>query len=316
MKNMGFNSQSGKSLIEMLVVLAIVGVLVTFGAAQFADSDSNLQRQNIAREFKVSLERARFDSVKRRATEISKRARVIITSPTSFSVITDSNQNGTVSNSDGTIESVDRKEVDFGSRSDVQIAGNNLVYPVTIMFDQRGHITATNGAIPAQNITPMFVFCNGPCALSTANETNANIVIISATGTVAMLKGGETLPTFQSPSVTSIGSTVQINPLLAVWENSTTESPTPNPTPTPTATPTATPTPTPTATPTPTPTPTATPTPTPTETPNPTPTPTTTPTPTPTPTSGANACAYGQKPSQTGCICYAPMTVRSSGRCQ
>jgi hypothetical protein len=28
------------------------------------------------------------------------------------------------------------------------------------------------------------------------------------------------------------------------------------------------------------------------------------------------ACLYDQRPAITGCTCYAPMTVRSSGKCR
>ena len=57
--------QAGVSLIEVLIVLVIVAVLVTIAIAQFSRPKEVFQRQNIAREFKVALERARFDSVKR-----------------------------------------------------------------------------------------------------------------------------------------------------------------------------------------------------------------------------------------------------------
>lgn len=50
-------------------------------------------------------------------------------------------------------------------------------------------------------------------------------------------------------------------------------------------------------------------------TPTPTPVPTPTPTPTPSPSPTPRACARGERPAQTGCVCQPPMWVRSSGRC-
>ena len=46
--------ESGVSIIEVVIVLAIIAILVTFAVASFRSSGSNLTRQNIAREFKVS----------------------------------------------------------------------------------------------------------------------------------------------------------------------------------------------------------------------------------------------------------------------
>ncbi len=76
--------------------------------------------------------------------------------------------------------------------------------------------------------------------------------------------------------------------------------------------------PTPQITPTPTPSPTPIPTPSPTPVPTPTPktSPTATPSPTPIPTPTPFACAKNEKPSQTGCTCYAPYSVKSNGKCK
>ncbi len=52
---------------ELLIVLAIAAVLVTASVALFGRTTANIQRQNAARQFKNYLERARFDSIKRRA---------------------------------------------------------------------------------------------------------------------------------------------------------------------------------------------------------------------------------------------------------
>jgi prepilin-type N-terminal cleavage/methylation domain-containing protein len=88
-----FTSQSGTTLVELIVVLVIISVLVSFAVAQFGSSKKNLERQNIVRELKVSLERARFDSVKRRAVNVNEKAKITIHNATSFSFSTDLNQN-------------------------------------------------------------------------------------------------------------------------------------------------------------------------------------------------------------------------------
>lgn len=282
-KDVELSNQSGKSVIEMFIVLAIAGIILTFAVSQFGRSGSNLDRQNIAREFKVSLERARFDSVKRRAANPADMARVVITSPTSFALLTDSNQNGTIE------EGAETRITTFGNRSDVRIVGSDLIFPIRIMFDQRGHARVFNSAAPPVEITPQFIFCNA-CSLLTANSANSNSVNVSATGTVAMLTGGDALPTFDDPTVTNVSNTAQVNPNLAVWGAETLATPTPDPTVTPVETPT--------------------PAETPTETPTGTPTPTPTPVPTPV------ACAIGARPATDNCQCVEPLYLHANGRCR
>ena len=277
---------------EILIVIVILAILVTFAVAQFGRSRVTFQRQNIAREFKVNLERGRFDSVKRNASDTTVMARVVINNPTSFSVTTDLNQNNV-------LDASDTRTVNFSNNSNVKIVLEDGIFPVTITFDHRGQITSLDSSTPKKSVT-RFIFCTDNCTAATATKTNANIITVSPTGTVAMLAGGETQPNFTSPSVT--GGGYQINPDLLIQVNSV--DPIISPTPAPSVSQTPTPTPTPTPISTPTPTPTA------------TPSPTATPLPTATPTPLPNACAYGQRPRDTGCVCQAPRWVRGNGKCQ
>ncbi len=275
-----FNSQSGISLLEVLVVVVVSAVLVTLAVAKIGSSRNNLQRQNIARQLKVYLERARFDSVKRRATKADDMARVTIESATAFSLATDLNQNGK------TTDATDVQRVDF-SGSDIKFVGI-ANYPITVSFDRRGQITVTNGS-------PNFTICNA-CTVTTATSANANILWVSPTGTISMTAGGESQPTFQNPAVQPIDSNSDIREFVLVKNGiGTTTNPTPTPTPIPTPTPTATPTPT----------------------PNPSPTATPTPVPTPTPTPRPATCLRNQRPAQDNCTCNGPgMSVRGNGKCQ
>ncbi len=306
--------QKGASLTEVLIVLTIGSILFVVAASQFGQSDKNLTRQNIAREFKVSLERARFDSVKRRPSNSAEQSRVTILSATSFSYTVDRNQNGRLDTPGETLT------VDFGNRSNVRITGTNFVFPITISFDARGEITVTNGTTPPV-ISPIFYFCNGSCTVATADNQNANKIYVSPTGTVIMMGGGDVLPTFAAPSVTTVTSTTAVNPLLAVWTDpaaSPTASPSGTPTPSPTQSPnsspsaTATATATSTSTSTPTPVSTGTPVSSPVATATPVSSPTVAPTANPSPS--PVACAYGERPPP--CVCQAPRWIRQNGKCQ
>lgn len=312
MKSAGFYSESGKSLIEMLVVVAVTGILVTVALTKTDRAQSNLQRQNLAREFKVNLERARYDSVKRRPGTENEMSRITINDSASYDVFTDLNQ-------DGSRQDSEVREVRFSNSARVKILGDNLIFPINIRFNRFGQVITRNGI--NADIDPVFTFCEGECTAETANAENANVIWLSPTGTVAMTVGGEARPTFQNPVLAGGGSVGDdVNEWVAVANENSDGIPMPtatpwyNGSPTPTATPAATATPTPNATPTASPTasPSATATPTPTATPTATPTPTPTATPTPTP---ANYCSSGQRPAQNGCICQLPMTVRQNGKC-
>lgn len=306
--------QKGASLIELLVVLAIGSILVTAAASQLGRSDKNLIRQNIAREFKVSLERARFDSVKRRPATPAEESKVTVLSATSFSYNTDLNQNGRLDNPGETIT------VDFANRSDVRITGTNFVFPITVSFDAKGEITVTNGTSPPE-ISPIFYFCNGACTVATANSENANKIYVSSTGTVIMMNGGDVLPTFAAPAVTVMTPYDNVNRYLAVWTDSagsSTSSPSGTPTPSPTQSPISSPTSTAssTATATATSTSTATPMATATAAPSATATPISSPmaSATATATPSVIECTYGERPPP--CVCVSPMSIRRSGKCQ
>jgi Tfp pilus assembly protein FimT len=241
----GSNSQSGKSLIEILIVVVLAGVLTTMAVSTMGGSQTDLVRQNLAREFKVNLERARFDSVKRRAVAADDMARITITANNAYSVLTDLNQNGSLSNAE-------ERQINF-SRTGIRIVGTSLSFPVTIRFSRTGTVTAVNSSGNAVGLT--FFFCEVGCTAANANVNNASLISLSTNGTVSFLNGGQTVPTFTNPAVSNIGSNTGVNPWVTTPPEAP-NSPTPTPTATPTATPTPTPTPTPTAQPTPTPTPT------------------------------------------------------------
>lgn len=207
-------SERGYSLIEIMIILVITAVLVTFVVARFGNAKAQFGRQNISRELKVNLERARFDSVKRRPTlaDGSDKAEVKILNASSFSVKIDMNQDGTL------VGATETKTVDF-TASDVRIVGSGgaLVYPITIRFDRYGRIEAKDNSATPQNITPIFTVCGGKCTTdANVNAANADVIYVSPSGTVAMLNGGESKPSFAAPNVSVVIADTTINDDLRV----------------------------------------------------------------------------------------------------
>lgn len=274
--NLAPRSEEGFSLIEILIVLAILGVIVTFAVLALGRSSEVIDRQNIAKEFKVALERARFDSVKRRPATCEDMSRVEILSATSFRYITDTNQDGTLQ------PDQEFRVVNFGDRSQVKIVTDPaIVFPITIRFDLRGHTSSGPCNVQTEATTPTH-FCETGC--SVLNNSNSTSIYVSPTGTVSLLSGGEDVPIFEDPNVTQVSSNSGINQYLAVWTGTP-------PTPTPVGTPieTGTPDPEPTI---------------PSEEP--------TPEPTPLPTCSRNQ-RPGNPPT---CACLPPYFVQGNGQCK
>lgn len=195
--------QKGFSLLELLVVVAILGVLAALAIPGFTKAQVQFQRQNVARQMKIYLERARFDSVKRNASTFNEMAKLIIHSPTSFSSILDTNHNGT-------LELNEIHLISIPVSNGVKIVGGNLIFPITITFDHRGQAKAINGS--NADITPTFIVCENNCTFATADKTNSNTLSISPTGTVAMVEAGQIFFDRAVPNATSVGTALNIDP--------------------------------------------------------------------------------------------------------
>jgi len=186
--------QSGFSLIEIFIVLVMIGILSTLALMQLGRSRVDLQRQRIAREFKVYLERARFDSVKRRAETTTERASIMLTSQSSFTVSLDFD-------GDGVMRANETRVVNFADRSDAVIqVSDAYTWPVRVEFDRRGLVTATQGWVnpsnPGSPITPLFEICSD-CSDASMNTTR---ISISSSGTVAELRQGQDPQALPTPT--------------------------------------------------------------------------------------------------------------------
>ena len=193
-------AQRGVTLTELLIVIIIIGIVSTFALMQRGSANEQFQRQNVARELKVAFERARFDSVKRRAECSGVQAKVVVNA-TNFTLWTDKD-------ADGTPESSETESTDFSGQN-IVVSGPGFSLPVTVSFNQRGEVTATDGTVSSTN--PGFFVCNGVSCPGTPTNGDTNKVYVTQTGTVDLIGGGESLPSFGAAGGTVVGTSDEIN---------------------------------------------------------------------------------------------------------
>ena len=207
MNRIAFRKQPGFSILELLMVIVVIVILATIGIVMFRGATTDFERQRIVREFKVYLERARFDSVKRRATTEAQMSKVVLNGPFSFTARLDFNN-------DGVLSPEEERLVDFTSRSSTRIVvSDTLNYPVKILFDRRGHVTTTDST--SSPVDPIFTICSN-CSSATPDTT---VLSLSTTGTVAIIRNGVLPSAMPTPSLAN-SSPPTLNCYVLVVSNS------------------------------------------------------------------------------------------------
>ncbi len=163
--------ESGFSILEMVIVLAVAGVLATLAVAQQRAQTS--MRVTTSRQLLAQyLEKARLDSKRRRAATVAEMASVRITSNDRYLVTLDFRGTGTPQ----TREIVLPDGIRF-----------NFTQPVTIRFDERGlpsagaNISLRGGYY--NNAPPLVVSDRGNIATGSEayNLPTAPVVTVNAT---------------------------------------------------------------------------------------------------------------------------------------
>lgn len=121
-----FSNEAGISVIELLIVVAMISVVAGFAFFKLMRGPGVEKRANVSQELAAFLEKARADSIRRNAKEIGEMAQVKVFNGRFYSVAIDANGDGNLD-----IPLVLSLPADLG----VEIKGP---FPRTFIFDGRG----------------------------------------------------------------------------------------------------------------------------------------------------------------------------------
>ena len=190
---MSSSSESGVTLVELLVVIVIIAIVAGIALMSRGSANAQLKRLNVTTQLKNAFERARFDSVKRRVSS-GQEAYVTVT-PTSYTLRSYNSDANGVSTPSDVVTNLPPGIV-------IGLYGGGTLTTQDVVFNMRGEASSSP--------EPQFYICNVSC--SGPNNSNANLLIVTPTGTVNMLPGGATLPTFGVPTITNVNTSTGVNP--------------------------------------------------------------------------------------------------------
>jgi prepilin-type N-terminal cleavage/methylation domain-containing protein len=174
-----FASDNGISIVELLVVIVIIAILATLAFMNRGNANEIFQRQNAVGELKVAFERARFDSVKRRGDGAE---------PFPFASVevrTDGYTLRTYTREGSAVTATPHDTVRTFPAGISLAHYSSGTLPMTITFNRRGE---TAGGVPQFRITDQ-------------RSGGSQIVLVTPTGTVNVLPGTSSIPTFANPTL-------------------------------------------------------------------------------------------------------------------
>ena len=180
-KESKLNNAAGFSLLEMLVVVALITVVSSFAILSFQKSNRNFRLAGATRSLSGYLEKARLDAVRRHGG-----ASININSETSYTVNVDFDGSGTTTSR--TITLPEGTTVSY-TLPPATASTNPSTSPITISYDWRGRST---------NIVSLTL------TDSTSGVGSSSVVVGSAgdISTDTSVTGPVSTPTLQNASVT------------------------------------------------------------------------------------------------------------------
>lgn len=167
--------ERGVTLIELVIVVAMITVVCVFGLLQVASARRAIELTNQARQFAAYVDKARLDSIRRHADATAQMANVTITAANSYAVTIDADGNGTLDAA---------RSFTFPPGSGISFTG--ATYPTVIRFNWRGRTVDSSG-----NLTNVAAFgmqdtdghASGPINVTSSGDTSINANVQPATVT-------------------------------------------------------------------------------------------------------------------------------------
>jgi len=152
------NTSAGFSVLDMLIVVVIVSIIVTYVLGQISTIQKPLARTNAAQRLTAYVQTARSDSIRRHASEITRMAQITVVDAQGYNVSLDANGDG---NLDPPVF-VDLKD------QKLKIDGP---FPRMYMFDAQGR-TVDPGRNPITSGSITLSNASGKSVINLANSTS------------------------------------------------------------------------------------------------------------------------------------------------
>ena len=153
---------AGFATVDFLIVAVIILIVVSYAWTAITQAQRTHTREGAAQQFASFLERARSDSMRRRATDARQMAQITVLNETFYEVTMDENGDG----------ALDVPRV--VSLQDQQLAIGGP-YPRTFMFDRSGKsVDSVGNAVPATVVT--FGNRGGKSAVKISDDGKASTV--------------------------------------------------------------------------------------------------------------------------------------------
>ena len=152
------STSAGFSVLDMLIVVVIVSIIVTYILGQISTIQKPLARTNAAQRLTAYVQTARSDSIRRHASEITRMAQITVVDAHGYNVSLDANGDG---NLDPPVF-VDLKD------QKVKIDGP---FPRMYMFDAQGR-TVDPGRNPITSGSITLSNASGKSVIDIANSTS------------------------------------------------------------------------------------------------------------------------------------------------
>jgi prepilin-type N-terminal cleavage/methylation domain-containing protein len=172
LNNKKLANEAGYSLLEVVIVVAMVSVIIGFALVSFVRAGKSVDRNATAMEIANCLQKARLDSMRRNARDIKQMAQVKIFNRRFYSIAVDGDNDGNLD-----VPLVKSLPEQLG----VEIEGP---FPKTYIFDWLGQ------TVDAQNhrVAPAVIVIGNSGGASAIRFDNEGKVVVGATVKISSSK--------------------------------------------------------------------------------------------------------------------------------